>query len=53
MDHTTLWIVVTGSVLFFGTLIVKAIWFVRKVTEDPEDISAESDSEAPPDDSQL
>jgi hypothetical protein len=38
--------VLAGSALFFGALIYKAIWLIRKVNQDPEG-SPGTNAEAP------
>lgn len=36
MDTTTVVIAISASLLFFGVLIYKAVWFIRKVQQAPE-----------------
>ncbi|WOJ92719.1 hypothetical protein R0135_13115 [Congregibacter variabilis] len=44
MDTTTMAIAISASLLFFGVLIYKAVWFIRKVQQAPD--SEEKPSEA-------
>ncbi|EED32314.1 hypothetical protein NOR53_3307 [gamma proteobacterium NOR5-3] len=36
MDTPTLVIAVSASLLFFGVLIYKALWFIRKIQQAPD-----------------
>ena len=39
MDDSVILIAIVGSLLFFGVLIWKAVWLIRKVNESPDDAS--------------
>ena len=44
MDATAIAIAVIGTLVFFGVLIWKAVWFVRKMNE--SEAAAQSDAAA-------
>jgi hypothetical protein len=36
MDTTALSIAIVGTLVFLGVLIYKVVWFVRKISQEPE-----------------